>query len=77
MVGDTYKMNEIVTKKAFIANFIFIVVGLLIAVTVLPVLDNAINAYTGSYATLVKLVTLVVVAGLVFVGMRFGLGGMK
>jgi hypothetical protein len=70
-------MNEIVTKKAFVANFIYVVVGLLIAVTVLPILDNAINSYAGSYATLIKLVTLVVVAGLVFVGMRFGLGGMS
>ena len=70
-----FNAKPIKSKKGFVADFIYIIVGLLIAVTVLPVLGNAISAYTGAYASLVRLITLVVVAGLIFVAMKFGLGG--
>mgnify|MGYP006921384741 CR=1 FL=1 len=65
-----------VDKRSFIANFIYGLVGLVIGLAVLPVLQNAVDEYTGDYATLVKIIILVVVAGLVFIGMKIGFGSM-
>lgn len=63
-------------KRAFIGNFIYAIIGLVVALAVLPVLQNSIDSYSGDYATLVKIILLVVIAGLIFVAMRFGLGSM-
>jgi hypothetical protein len=70
-------VKKIHSKKGFIVDFIYLIIGLLIAVTVLPTLGNVVTAYTGAYASIVKLITLVTVAGLVFVALRFGLSAGK
>ena len=65
-----------VDKKAFVAQFIYAIIGLVIAFNVLPVLQNSIDEYAGDYAALVNVVLLVVIAGLIFIAMRVGFGGM-
>jgi hypothetical protein len=66
-----------VDKRLFIGQFIYAIIGLVVAFAVLPVLQNSIDEYTGDYAALVNVVLLVVIAGLVFVALRFGMGSMK
>lgn len=70
-------MKKNMSKKGFVQNFIYVIIGLVVAVAVLPVLSNAIDAYTGAYASLVKIITLVVIAGLIFVALSFTMGGRK
>lgn len=66
--------NKKMSKRGFVQNFIYVIIGVVVAVAVLPVLNNAIDSYTGAYASLVKIITLVVIAGLIFVALSFTMG---
>jgi hypothetical protein len=65
-----------VNKKAFVAQFIYAIIGLVVALAVLPTLQNSVDEYAGDYASLVNIILLVVIAGLIFIAMRVGFGDM-
>lgn len=65
-----------VDKRAFVAQFIYAIIGLVVALAVLPTLQNSVDEYAGDYASLVNIILLVVIAGLIFIAMRVGFGDM-